>query len=194
MVDPFNLNKSKGFDAFSIGINKPLRAGFDKLIDDHPHYLVYVRRDMKYPHPDCYLPDTKSPDPSCADCFGLGYYVQFEKHKCRRALAVRDVQAPVEEFGYLAQYKYVVYTPRYYYPKRKDLYLEVEWDVSPRYIEDAGRPTNIIHAYQITESLAQLEDEVTYTCSGCDTYDFTVQQMENWLLTMSRVWVPKVVV
>lgn len=194
MSDIFGLTTSTKSDAFGLGNRGALRHGFESFVARHPFYMVYVRKDVRYPHSECYLSDTKSPDTSCQECFGLGYKAQFEKHSCRRVLVPREVQSPIEEYGYLTKHRCIVFTPRYYYPKSKDLYLEVEWDVEPNKIETYGRAVKIVTAFQVDEIVAMSEDEVTFCAAKCDTYDFTKQQMQNWLLQLGSAWSPKRIV
>jgi hypothetical protein len=135
-----------------------------------------------------------SPDTDDPATFGMGYKVQYEKHAVRRVVRASDAQSPMEEFGYLAKFKTIIYTPRYYYPKSKDLYLEVEWDVDWRDVELYGKPISIVNAFQIDEPIAFREDEVTFFGCGCDTYNFTIGDQEKWLKDLGDVWVSKKVI
>jgi len=193
MTDPFRLTTTSGSDRFGLVSRRKMRSGFNDLINDHPHFLIYVRRNLKYPHGDCFLSDTKSPSPDCSTCFGTGYKVQYEKHKCRRVLNAKSTQEQLMDPGYMSKYQVIIYTPRYYYPRAGDLYLEVEWDVSIPYIESIGRPVNVIKVHRVDDAVAMMEDEVTYFAVGAIPYNFDGKNLENWLLTVQRTWTEKVV-
>lgn len=192
-TDIFNVAKTNTVSPF--GLSKlGLRQGFNEFVGLHPQWLVYVRRDLKYPCTYCYDPTTKSPDPTCQECYGLGYVVQYEKHACRRVITAQSAQSPIEPFGYLSKYRTIIYEPRYYYPKSKDVFLEVEWDTEIDNIEIYGKPITLIHAYQVDEQVAFQEDEVTYIGCGCDTYDFNIDDMEKWLRKLGQQWEQKIII
>lgn len=157
-------------------------------------WLVYIRRDTRYPSPSSYDPTTLSPDTDDQSTFGMGYQVQYEKHAVRRVIRAGTAQSPMEEFGYLAKFRTVIYTPRYYYPKSKDIYIEVEWDQEPPLIEQYGKPIRIINAYQVDEAIAFEDSEVTFFGCGCDTYNFTSGDLEKWMLELGQIWTPKKII
>jgi hypothetical protein len=152
--------------------------------------MVYVRADHRYPCACGYDPSTKSPISTCQDCFGLGFKVQFEKHKTRRVIVAKQAQQQLDEFGYLAEYRTVIYTLRYFYPRPKDLYLETEWDCRWEDIEHYGKPTNLIKAYQVDDTVAYAQNSITYYGSRADTYDFDFSLINGWLRDLGEVWVP----
>lgn len=194
MSDIFNLTSYTKNNIFNLNDSTSLRTGFNKFIDKRPNWMVYVRRDPRYPSSTSYDPHSMSPDTDDPATFGMGYKVQYEKHAVRRVVRASDAQSPMEEFGYLAKFKTIIYTPRYYYPKSKDLYLEVEWDVDWRDVELYGKPISIVNAFQIDEPIAFREDEVTFFGCGCDTYNFTIGDQEKWLKDLGDVWVSKKVI
>jgi len=194
MSDIFNLSSSTSVDAFGLGAPAGLKSGFNSFIGKHPQWVVYVRRDTRYPSVTAYDPRSNSPDTDDQTSFGLGYKVQYEKHAVRRVIKASDAESPMEEFGYLAKFKTIIYTPRYYYPRSKDLYLEVEWDTEWEDIELYGKPINVINAFQVDEAISFNENEVTYIGCGCDTYNFTVGEQNNWIKELGAVWTSKVVI
>jgi hypothetical protein len=193
MSDIFNLEIPPSSDPFNVGNTSHLREGFNSFINRRPNWMVYIRKDIRYPSPVSYDPHTLSPDTDDPTTFGLGYAVQYEKHAVRRVIRVKSAESPMEEFGYLAKFQTVIYCPRYYYPKSKDIYLEVEWDVELPYIEQYGKPIRIVNAFQVDEQIALKEDEVTYFGCGCDTYNFTIGDQDLWLKELGQVWASKIV-
>ena len=190
-TDIFGLQRSTNIDPFLLGKTSALRKGLNSFVNRHPNWMVYIRKDSKYPSPDSYDPRSNSPNTYDQATFGLGYKAQYEKHAVRRVVRAADAQSPIEEYGYLAKFKVVIYTPRYYYPMSKDLYLEVEWDVEWQDIEVYGKPISIVNAFQVDEAISFREDEVTYMGCGCDTYNFTISDQDRWLKELGEVWTPK---
>jgi hypothetical protein len=194
MSDIFGIAQSVSSNPFAINEITGIRRGVERFISQHPNWMVYVRVDHKYPCGYCWEPESKSPDPTCDVCFGLGKKVQYEKVAVRRATPGREVQDPMQQFGYMSKYRLAVYSPRYYYPKAKDLYLEVEWDKDTPLIEQYGKPINVISAYQVDEVFSMKEDEVSYVVAGCDIYNFTLKNINLWVKNLGAVWVDKVVI
>ena len=192
--DIFNLESGVTSNPFELSPSTALRESFNSFITDHPMWLVYVRRDTRFPSPTSYDPSTRSPDTDDRTSFGMGYSVQYEKHAVRRVIRAGAAQSPMDLFGYLAKFRTVIYTPRYYYPKSKDLYLEVEWDVEPPLIEQYGKPIRIINAYQVDEAIGFSDGEIVFFGCGCDTYNFTIGDLEEWMLQLGSVWTPKKVI
>ena len=192
--DIFGITKYPVNDGFSLGSPGGLRGGFNDFVGDHPNWMVYVRRDMKYPSPTAYDPHNNSPNTSDQESFGLGYKIQYEKHAVRRVVKATDASAPIESFGYLAQFHTVIYTPRYCYPKKKDLYIEVEWNVRWEDVEVYGKPIKIVNAFQVDDAISFREDEVTYMACACNEYNFTLENEDAWLKVLGQVWTDKRVI
>lgn len=193
MTDPFRLKSTSRDNRFGLVSQRKMRSGFNDLIDNHPQFLIYIRRDFNFPHGDCFLSDTNSPDPSCSTCFGTGYKVQYEKHKCRRVAGVRFDLNQLEQHGWSHRNQTLIYTPRYYYPKVHDIYIEADWNVEPNQIESVGKPTSIFKIYKIDDSISIVENEVTYFMSTVTPYEFNLATLEQWLLTIQKTWTEKVV-
>lgn len=175
----------RNIDPFNRAAGSELRDGFESFIKKHPNWMVYIRKNTKFKCPDCYNEPTQGPDITCKTCFGLGYQITFEKHPVRRVIPATIAQNQIEPFGYLAKYRSIIYTPRYFYPKSKDVYLEVEWDSNIDNIQIYGRPIRVISAFQIDQQIAFREDEVTFFGCGCDTFNFTYKDIEEWLLQLA---------
>lgn len=171
------------------GARGTLASRVADFVDRHGSWLIYVRRDTRYPHADCYLSDTKSPDPKCEVCFGIGYKIQLEKHKVRRSVAFKEMNSPNAPFGYQGEYNAQIHSRRDYNQRQLDLYFEVEWDVSLDQIEQYGRPTRIVDSYQIDETKTAMESGVTYRVCNIHQHNFQSPLFEDWLLTNSHDWV-----
>lgn len=193
-TDPFNLSSASNRNSFGLTKTSDIRSGFNTFISRRPNWMLYVRADQRYPCPLGHDPASRSPEVDCQKCFGLGFEVQYEKHAVRRVIVANQAQEQIEQFGYLAKYKTVIYTPRYYYPKAKDLYLEVEWSTELAKIEQYGKPTKLINAYQIDEAISFREDEISYFSAACDTYNFTAIDIDNWIKQLGSVYTPKRVI
>lgn len=195
MNNPFGLGDFTEKDPFELTTSRRhIRTGFNSFVNRHPHFLVYIRRNLKYPHGDCLLTDTMSPTPECSVCFGTGYAVQYEKHKCRRVWVAKTSDEEVSIPGILSKYQVIVYTPRYYYPKTQDLYIEVEWDRPISEIETYGRPTSVVAIHRVDAIATMMEDEVSYFAVGVEPFNMNQTQAELWLQTIQKTWTEKVVV
>lgn len=193
MPDIFNLEKQRNVNPFNVGVPGGIRGGIQEFIDRHGIWMLFVRRDLRYPSP-LFEASQKSPNADEQFAFGAGTKVQYEKHKVRRVQVAGSAQSPIEKFGYLAKFRTIIYCPRYYYPKSKDIYMEVEWDTPLDMIEQYGKPTKVINAFQVDEALFFKEDEVSYIACGCDTYNFDIETLNKWVLELGPVYVPKRVI
>jgi hypothetical protein len=182
--DLFNRNSYSVVDPFNVGSGGSIKQNINHFIEKYPNWMIYIRRNLKFKCINCYDTPSLNPDSSCQECFGLGYKITFEKHKVRRVIRVQDAQSPLESFGYLSKYRTIIYSPKDYYPKSKDLYLEVEWDKSLNLIKTYGKPVNLIDTYQVDESIAFKESEVSFFGSGCGTYNFNIESMKQWLFEL----------
>jgi hypothetical protein len=171
-----------------------VKTGLESFLKEHPHFFVYIRRDLRYPHSECYISSNKEPNPDCPVCFGLGYKISFEKHMCRRSLPGRltsgqGTLAEQEEMGLVSAYKEILYSPKCTYPSKYDLYIEVEWDTTIDKIPTIGRPVNVIRTYRVDVALSLSEDTMSYFVSGLLPYELYFNQQQQWLLFNNKSWV-----
>ncbi len=192
-TDIFNLGGSRTTNPFGINPSIDIRGGIQEFINRHPNPMVYVRLDEKFPSVGS-DPTNGSPDLDDQTTFGMGAKVQFERHLTRRVINAGSTQDLLNTFGYLTKYKTIIYVPRYYYPKNRDLYLEVEWDVDWQEVEDKGKPTRLVNAYQVNEAVSFREDEVSYVACGCNIFNFEQVKLNEWIKALSNVWIPKIVI
>ena len=168
-------------------------SGISSRVDDfivkHPTWMVYIRKDQRFPHAECYLSDSKSPDPTCETCWGLGYKVQLEKHMVRRAIASQAMDSPLLSHGYTGEYPGFIYSSRRYYQQQTDVYIDVEWDVDIPLIEKYGRPTRIVNAWVVDESVMQKESGSTFMACKIQQSDFNLKFLERLLLNTHIDWV-----
>ena len=192
MSDSFNLKNSRPSNPFKVSSRSSIKSSVESLINGKPNWLVYVRCDHRYPTISGFDPTTNSPNNIDQASFGLGYKVQFEKHKVRKFIRARTDFGPMTSPGYLDEFQTIIYSPVEYYPQDRDLYLECEWSTNLENIELYGKPLKIIEAYQISKKAAYSEDEVSFFASTCIPYNFSIDILNEWLLELGSCWVPKV--
>ena len=193
MSDIFNLQTAQNNNPYSLGTTTGIRGGIQEFINRKGIFMLFIRRDTRYPSP-LFEASQKSPNTDEQIAFGAGTKVQYEKHKVRRVQVAGTAQSPIEEYGYLAKFRTIIYCPRYYYPQSKDIYMEVEWDTTLDRIEEYGKPTRVINAFQVDEFMAFKEDEVSYIACGCDVYNFDLGELNKWVLQLGEVYTPKRVI
>jgi hypothetical protein len=188
--DPFRLKKAKddylpSFSTLDIGGEVSL------FIHEYPIWMIYVRRDLRFPCTACYDIRRKSTSNSrCPNCFSTGYNVVFERQEVR---LVKHQVPPnqgrqgiiASDPGFLGNYGTAVYVPRIYKPnikKRGDLYLEVDWTSSIKDIPRIGYPASLITAYEVQMAVVFRESQNSYYGCGCSTYEFDHEWLEEDLI------------
>lgn len=108
-----------------------IRKDLSNFLEKYGHYVIYIRRDMRY-RCECYSERNGGQAYfDCPKCFGTGYIVTIEKIKTRRNISsvpeslVRSRKS--YEPGQVAAKAYVYYMEHHVKPKEGDLILEVEW-------------------------------------------------------------------
>lgn len=179
--DYFLIKQNSDIDPFGIG-ESTLSSDVTDFINRRPIWMLYARRDLRFPCITCYDPTTNSPKKDCPDCLGTGFSLKVERHKTRLDMQVLPNTNQLSMPGYLPSYPVVIYTPRDNYPKREDLYFEVEWDVDLPFIGEEGRPARVLNTYRIAMLAVFRQDEVTYFGCGCNVYDLDIEFLENTVL------------
>lgn len=165
-------------------MSRTVRTGFDKLVDAHHMWMIYVRRDMRYPC-DCYNPETLESDFICTECYGTNYKVSLHKVKARKMIAGRVQRlgraAETTQPGILGEYDAVVYLKRCVYPKQSDRILIVEWDRPLSQVPILGKPIRLKEIYRIGVAKDDTEDEVSFFTTYCENLIFDFNLMEQQL-------------
>lgn len=106
-----------------------IRAALDEVIKAYGHYIIYVRRDLKF-RCECYSHKNGEANAKCKKCLGTGYAVAFERIKVRSVVAASPSSEVLVPAGTKVTPTTIYYVPERYHPKDGDLILEVEWDES----------------------------------------------------------------
>lgn len=189
MSNPFNLVRSQNV-INPFGISKGgMAQRVSNFVDKHSMWMIYLRRDERFPDPDAYLSDSRSGDPNNKLSLEMGYTFQLEKHPVRRVIQASSMYSPNSGVGFLGQYTNLIYTSRALHQKQTDLYFEVEWDVPQAQIRDYGRPVRVIQCYQVDETSITAESDITYRVCICQQYDFSKTDLEKRLIDIPQNWV-----
>jgi hypothetical protein len=181
---------SKFNSLFGSDINSPFGiSGAGKLSDNvtdfinlHPNWLLYVRRDTRFPCLGCWDPEARSAKQRCSDCLGTGYIITFERHPVRLVTVLSPGPFATQP-GYFNNFLVTIYSDVHHIPASRDLFFEVEWDIENNLIGTQGKPVRIIHGYEIRMIANMREDSVSFFSSGCQAYDFDNEFLEKSILT-----------
>lgn len=154
-----------------------LRTDINSILDDHPRWFLYVRRDLRFPC-SCFDPATKEGNSEHMECLGTGYKISLAKFKSRevvrgRANALSNSDSLLAP-GFLLDYPQTFYCKRELYPKELDRIVSVEWDVDNKYIAKRGTPIRIDIVSQIGLVNNMMEDELSAFAIYCKSLSVNV--------------------
>jgi hypothetical protein len=172
-TDPFDLSSRKTTDPWGLG-GAELSDAISAFIAEHPVWLLYARRDLRFPCTACWDPMSHSPRNKqlCPNCIGLGYKVLLERHMTRFVIRGNPAGAPLLGPGYVTDYPVTVHARADECPRPQDIYVEVEWNAPIDQIGVNGRPTRVLHCYMVDMAAPMRQDTLSFFTSGCTPYDF----------------------
>jgi hypothetical protein len=149
---------------------------FVNFIEEHPIQIVYIRRILGV-HCRCWNEKEQSANPRCPSCFGTGYSVKVELHKCRGMSAMAPISQPQllqhAEPGSVAQPSYIFFMKPEARPAIGDIIFDVEWTGSGH----GSLINHIISPYEISypEPMRGEQGALTYWRVSCKTitHDYT---------------------
>lgn len=162
----------------------------DGFINDHPHWVMYIRGNRKFKCPVCYSEEEGTYDPRCKTCFGIGHKFTIHKLKVRdwdvgqSALGESTIGA-----GSLAPYKTAFAMHREYYPAGGDHIIDPQWDMPISSIGSRGKPLTVDHMWTVSDVAARrLHGRVMFHVAYCKSYEGDKAWMETFILQKGNIY------
>lgn len=180
-TDPWKMGTSTWKD------DSPLGRSAEEFILENPQYVLYARKDPRFPCPIHYDPTAKDVavrDPSCTRCRGFGVKVTFQLLPGRLsygAKALGQTEGDLRLAAGLNNRGFIQASfPRGVSPARDDFVIRCEWDTKAQELggPKRARVLRIEDVYVIRDLSTFFEREVSWHGCGLEIMD-----LANNLLT-----------
>lgn len=172
--------------------SRPLGRKIQNFIEENPQYVIYLRKDPRFPCSRHYNQATETPtfsDYSCTECWGFGVKMSGIIVPSRISMGANADISPKDGYirggpGYLTDYTVAVHFPRAVCPKQKDLILVCEWNKPSQKIIQApyGRPIRIASIYMIQQIQDHFMRELAWFSCGVKSLDIIADHVDSLLI------------
>lgn len=170
----------------------PMGRKIENFIYENNQYLVYIRKDQRFPCQDHYKQSNETaifPTVSCDYCWGFGVKTTAAIVPARLSLGRTANIGPNDGFvrgvpGYLTDYTTVAHFPRAVAPNQKDLVLVCGWNKPTQHIATPpyGRPLKIFSIYMIQQVQDYFMRELSWYSCGLKTLDAIGDHIDNLII------------
>jgi hypothetical protein len=167
----------------------PLGASAEDFLLENAQWVIYFRKDHRFPCPTCYDMSTQSRISvgyDCETCFGFGKKVDPILVPARISFGppkVTSREADIRQNpGYIEFFSAEIDFPRAVKPKLEDLVLVCEWSKPTQQLgKPRARPLSITSIYVIKQVNDYFERELSWYGCGAEAYDLEMHLLEEQL-------------
>lgn len=193
-MDPFNLQNTNWKD-----IN-PLAARVAKFVGENTQWVIYLRKDKRFPCPTCWDPSSKTADHGRVDCedgcWGTGVKTTLQLAPCRMVpgtpnnLLEGDLRLGP---GYVERNQVMGIFPREVYPQMEDIILAAEWTTPTQKLGSPprSRPVRISDVFIIKNTASHFEREFGWTTCSLELYTIDAKAFTDNIYRMVNIEIIK---
>lgn len=172
----------------------PLGKFAERFILENPQWVLYLRRDWRFPCPYHYSEAGQSGTvhlTECSVCYGLGVRTipqvvpaRINYESAMPSSSEGDMRMGP---GYLSRFIFTVDVPRWVYPSTGDFILICEWDKPAQQIatEPVAKPIRLDTALAIRQTNPHFEREIGWVECGCESVDLRGDLLSSLLPRIS---------
>lgn len=170
----------------------PLGKAAEQFILENPEWVVYLRRNHRFPCITCYDFSSRSVNSNtllCSSCFGTGYnltkIITPVRFWAGGQISTRE-QDVLDDAGNIARWPDTVAVCRELYPEEGDMILRAQWNVSTREIgtNPKAKPVRFIASMLVRLVNVNYEQEVSFMQCGIRSYEVNIDYFYKTLRSL----------
>lgn len=181
MSNEWDISKGEWRDA------SPLGMRIEDFILEWPEFIIYLRKDNRFPCPKHYSQSSESVSTLDIDCDCLGFGVKTTAAIVPCRLSRGDARMDHRDgdnrqmLGFIGSWRDIVHFPRAVAPVENDIVIVCSWNVPMNKILTAPNPRPVVaHSiYLIRELNSQFQRELGWFSCGIKGFDIAQDQMDK---------------